>query len=90
MIVLRGKCNMCGRREPAIEVEIPQATNEQRKLNGVASTSIMCAAICRECSQEITSAWARHGALDWAKWVADRKAARAYPEIVDDGRPEDT
>lgn len=74
--VVRGKCNMCGRNEPAVEVEIPHATNEQRRINSIGATQVMCAAICRECGQAINAAWARHGAADYAKWLAERKAAR--------------
>ncbi len=85
-IVLRGQCSMCGRREPSIEVEVPHATLEKRKAVGVAG--LMCTAVCRTCCQEIVCAWARHGAIEWAQWRAERAEIRRG--LSDSDRPEDT
>jgi hypothetical protein len=75
---------MCGRNEPAAEVEIPHATNEQRRINSIGSTQVMCAAVCEECGRAIVAAWARYGAAGYARWKAERDAARKYPETVDE------
>ncbi len=76
MSVVHGMCNMCGTAVAAVEVEIPHATPAKLKSAGVSRTATLCAAICQECAVSIASAWARHGAADWARWIEDRKTGR--------------
>ncbi len=77
MIALHGKCNMCGRLEAAIEVDLPHATDEHKKRFGISATTLMATAVCRECARAITAAWAQHGAAEWARTRAEWEAARA-------------
>ncbi len=76
MITLHGKCNMCGRLEAAIEVDLPHATDEHKKRFGISVTTLMATAVCKECAHSIVAAWAKHGAAEWAKTRAEREAAQ--------------
>lgn len=82
MITIKGKCNMCGRLEPSIEVEIPHATNEHRKAAGIGPVSVMCAAICRTCVRAAVMAWSQPGKAEWARMKAER--AELAEAVVDE------